>query len=230
VDLYGAIGSLDACNFAGETLWRSGVTEGATYEFSPGKPAGTQYIREATQLDGIADGAYDVLLASHVIEHVANPLKALAEWQRVVRPDGALVIVVPHKDGTFDHRRPTTTIDHLAHDFITGVGEDDTTHLDEWLKLVDLERAPEAKPFEKFRERSLHNAENRGMHHHVFDTRLVVEMLDRAGLEITSVNPVRPNSVFALARKSAAPNNASFLANDARVYRASPFVSDRRPT
>jgi hypothetical protein len=144
----------------------------------------------------------------------------------VVRDDGVLVIVVPHKDGTFDHRRPTTTLDHLAEDFANGVGEDDTTHLEEWLRLVDLERAPEAKPVEKFRERSRSNVENRGMHHHVFDTRLVVQMLDRARFQIVSVDYVQPFSIFALVKKSAAADNGPFLAPNTPLYRRSPFPSD----
>jgi SAM-dependent methyltransferase len=225
--LYEVVSSLDVCNFAADTLWRCDVAEGTTYEFAPGKPAGNQYICEATDLGRIPDGAYDFVLASHVIEHLANPLKALAEWSRITRDGGAMILVVPHKDGTFDHRRPVTALEHLTDDLASGTSEDDTTHLDEWLRLVDLERAPEAKPFEKFRERSLRNFENRGMHHHVFDTRLVTQMVDRAGLQIVSVNHARPLNILVLAKKSRAKDNAQFLAPHARFHRTSPFRSDR---
>jgi len=215
--LYEVISSLDGCNFAADTLWQSNVAEGSPYEFAAGKPPGKHHVREATDLNGLADGAYDFLLASHVIEHVANPLGALAEWSRVIRTDGTMVLVVPHKDGTFDHRRPVTRLEHLVADQTAGTTEDDTTHLEEWLQLVDLERAPEAKPFEAFRERSLRNLENRGMHHHVFDTRLVIQMIDRAGLQILSVNRSRPFHILVLARKTHAVDNARFLAEEART-------------
>jgi SAM-dependent methyltransferase len=225
--LYEAVSSLDACNFAGNTIWRSNIAEGMTYQFAPDKPAGRQYVCEASDLGMIPDSTYDFVLASHVIEHVANPIKALAEWSRVTRDDGVMIVVVPHKDATFDHRRPVTTLEHLADDLEKGTGEDDTTHLDEWLRLVDLDRATEAKPFEKFRERSLRNLENRGMHHHVFDTAIAARMVDRAGLQIVSVNPTLPLNIFVLARKSRTKDNAKFLAPDARFLRKSPFSSDR---
>ena len=131
--LYDEVASLDACVFAADTLWSSNVAEGTTYEFSTGKPMGRQYLREATDLHGLADGAYDFVFASHVIEHVANPLKALAEWSRITRDGGTIVFVVPHKDGTFDHRRPVTTLEHLVDDEKNDVSEHNTTHLDEIL-------------------------------------------------------------------------------------------------
>ena len=56
-------------------------------------------------------------------------------------------------------------------------------------RLHDLDRDEVAKPFESFRQRSLRNFENRGLHHHVFDTRLAVGMVDRAGLEMTFRGP-----------------------------------------
>ena len=31
---------------------------------------------------------YDVLLSSHTLEHIANPLRALSEWKRIVGDDG----------------------------------------------------------------------------------------------------------------------------------------------
>jgi len=187
---------------------------------------GRQYLREATDLHGLADGAYDFVLASHVIEHVANPLKALAEWSRITRDGGTILLVVPHKDGTFDHRRPVTTLAHLVDDLKNDVSEHDTTHLDEILRLHDLDRDEVAKPFESFRQRSLHNFENRGLHHHVFDTRLAVAMVDRAGLEIISVDHSQPFHIMVLARKARAVDNDSFLAPRASAYLRSPFASD----
>jgi SAM-dependent methyltransferase len=43
----------------------------------------------------VKDGAYDYALASHVLEHLANPVKALREWSRVVRKDGKLIVFMP---------------------------------------------------------------------------------------------------------------------------------------
>lgn len=42
-----------------------------------------------------ADESFDVVTSWHVIEHVANVSETLAEWQRVVRPGGLLVLETP---------------------------------------------------------------------------------------------------------------------------------------
>ncbi len=47
------------------------------------KEPGIQYVRDATDLRGIPDSKYDFVLASHALEHIANPLKAMSEWTRV---------------------------------------------------------------------------------------------------------------------------------------------------
>lgn len=42
-----------------------------------------------------ADGNFDVVIASHVLEHLETADRALADWMRVVRPGGALLLGVP---------------------------------------------------------------------------------------------------------------------------------------
>src|SRR5687767_4328249 len=51
------------------------------------------------------DGTLDYVLSSHVIEHFFDPIKALREWYRVIRPGGIIFIIAPHKDRTFDKVR-----------------------------------------------------------------------------------------------------------------------------
>lgn len=43
-----------------------------------------------------ADRSFDVVTMWHVLEHVTNPKRYLAEVKRVLRPDGLLVIAVPN--------------------------------------------------------------------------------------------------------------------------------------
>jgi SAM-dependent methyltransferase len=43
----------------------------------------------------VEEGAYDYALASHVVEHLPNPIKALREWSRVVKKDGKLIVFMP---------------------------------------------------------------------------------------------------------------------------------------
>ena len=46
-----------------------------------------------------ADGSFDRLIATHVLEHLPNPVNVLREWNRVVRPNGIISIVLPCDPG-----------------------------------------------------------------------------------------------------------------------------------
>jgi SAM-dependent methyltransferase len=43
------------------------------------------------------DASFDVVICSHVLEHVPDDRRAIAELARVVRPDGMALVVVPIK-------------------------------------------------------------------------------------------------------------------------------------
>lgn len=231
--LYDDVGSLDNCNFASTTTWEGAIAEGKTFRFSAHRPAGTQYVAETTDLRRIADGSYDFLLSSHVLEHSANAIQALSEWLRIVKAGGTLVLLIPHRDGTFDHRRPVTPLSHFLADHAAGMTEDDLTHLPEILQLHDLRRDPGAGSAEAFERRSRANPQNRCLHHHVFDTMSVATLLDHVGLELLAVEPMRPNHVVAVTRKPATglkPDNGRVVAELAAALRQSPFASDRNHT
>jgi SAM-dependent methyltransferase len=49
-----------------------------------------------------ADGAFDVVRASHVLEHIPSPLTALKEWRRVCKSLGRVVVFVPSDFGSDD--------------------------------------------------------------------------------------------------------------------------------
>uniref|UniRef100_A0A915EP30 Methyltransferase type 11 domain-containing protein n=1 Tax=Ditylenchus dipsaci TaxID=166011 RepID=A0A915EP30_9BILA len=55
----------------------------------------------------------DFVLSSHVIEHFYDPIKTIEEWLRVVKPNGYVFIVVPHKERTFDLARNRTSLAEL---------------------------------------------------------------------------------------------------------------------
>lgn len=58
----------------------------------------------------------DYIVASHVIEHIPDPIGWLTELAGVLREDGVIFLVVPDKRFTFDFRRaPSTTGDLVAH-------------------------------------------------------------------------------------------------------------------
>lgn len=208
--VYAILTSVDNCLYSTQTIWTGNVAQ--TFNYHPLKPAGIQYICEATDLKSVSSSSYDCVLASHCLEHVANPLRALAEWKRVLKKDGVFLLVLPHKEGTFDWRRPVTPLAHMIDDFEKQTGEDDLTHLPEILSLHDLEKDPLAGSPEQFRERSLQNSVNRALHHHVFDTLTAIQLADRAGFQLLQINNIKPFHIVIVARNSQdAPDNARFL-------------------
>jgi SAM-dependent methyltransferase len=52
---------------------------------------------------------YDWVLASHVLEHVPDPVTFLRDVGEMVKPDGVISLVVPHKGRCFDYFLPITT-------------------------------------------------------------------------------------------------------------------------
>jgi SAM-dependent methyltransferase len=77
-----------------------------------------------------ADDSYDFVLASHVIEHIPDPIAALCEWDRVARR--YLFLVVPHRDRTFDRDRPLTPLDELVERHRSGFASDEDRHWSVW--------------------------------------------------------------------------------------------------
>lgn len=195
--IYDAIGSLDNCVFSSSTVWQK---HSAEFVFSSGKAPGTTFFAEGSNLAALAAASYDVVLSSHNLEHLANPVKALKEWQRVLRSGGALALVLPDYRATFDHRRNPTSVDHMLKDFECGMGEDDLTHLPEILEKHDLTMDREAGSKDDFHKRSLNNVTNRCLHHHVFDEFNSRELLSAVGFEVLVVERALPFHICILAR------------------------------
>ena len=213
--VYPIVEHLDNCNFGNTTLWEGEIKQGQTFQFDPKKSAGQQYIADATEMGLLSSGTYDFVLSSHMLEHTANPILALSEWKRLLKNQGTLVPILPHKDRTFDHRRPVTTMEHLLADFNAGMTEDDLTHMPEILALHDLERDPEAGDSRAFKARSMRNFENRCFHHHVFDTPLAVRLIDYMDMQIQAVEQIQPFHILILAQKmikGKSPDNSGFIA------------------
>ena len=197
--LYRTIKTLDGVNFSTHTIWEGSLDRGNNFNYY-GYKRGLQIISEASELTKINSDTYDFVLSSNCLEHVANPLKALIEWRRIIRPRGALILVIPNKRSNFDHKRPATEFGHVLDDMNFNKTEDDLTHLDEILALHDLSMDPSAGTLENFRERSLNNFNNRTLHHHIFDLDLINKMLEYAGFEVIDAKET-VNDFFALAIK-----------------------------
>src|SRR5450631_1320901 len=54
--VYPIVKHLDNCNFGSTTVWEGEIKDGNTFQFDRNKPAGRQYILEATALISIPSG------------------------------------------------------------------------------------------------------------------------------------------------------------------------------
>jgi len=197
--IYDCVGSLDNCNFSRETMW---ATHDESYRFSPRRTPGKVIIADGSCLSSVADASYDFVLSSHNLEHFANPVKALKEWQRVTRPNGALILVLPDYRRTFDHVRTPTPVPHMMDDYYRNVGEDDTTHVAEVLRLHDVkwDGTLKTQSYGELHERSINNLTNRSLHHHVFDEVNSTELLGAVGLKVLAIELALPYHIFILSR------------------------------
>jgi SAM-dependent methyltransferase len=136
--IYSCVGAIDNCNFSEQTIWSS---EAVRYSRT--------LVLEGTALQ-IESGSYDGVIASHCLEHIANPIRAVPEWKRLLPRDGLLSLILAHPQYTFDWRRPVTILDHMKNDYVADMPESDLTHLDEILSLHDLSRDSEVVPRNNF--------------------------------------------------------------------------------
>ncbi len=90
------------------------------------------FISRVTKYDFFADGIFDFVIASHVLEHLPNPCLALEEFLRIVKPGGIVYLVVPHKDYSFDKDRQVTPVSRLIGKYYAGVTEIEESEYRDW--------------------------------------------------------------------------------------------------
>lgn len=112
----------------------------ATWPELAGQPAGVQADHDvdldADGLAVLADGSCDGVVAAHVLEHLANPVAALVELERVLRVGGLAAVVMPERHATFDAPRPPTTLGHVLDEHARGVTAVDDDHIVEFCEAI----------------------------------------------------------------------------------------------
>jgi FkbM family methyltransferase len=78
------------------------------YQISP-EHRGHNWMVAAIEKLPFADASFDALYASKVIEHVPDGDAALAEWRRVLRPGGTLIVTTPNRARLLNRINHTTT-------------------------------------------------------------------------------------------------------------------------
>jgi SAM-dependent methyltransferase len=96
----------------------------------------TDVLDDAQALDKFTDASLDFVVANHVLEHIEDPVGALMNWLRVLRPGGVLLLTVPDARYTFDVARPRTTVEHVLRDHSEGPDASRIDHLREYARLA----------------------------------------------------------------------------------------------
>jgi SAM-dependent methyltransferase len=170
--LYQNVQSMDNVVFSKNTIWSRHTDE---YNYFYNKK-GKVIVNDAVNISLIQNEVYDFVFSSHSLEHIANPLKAIKEWLRIIKKDGYIIIIVPEKSVCFDHKRNYSKFSLLLTQYEKNVGEDDLSTLPEILTNHDLSMDPPAGDFVSFTRRSLDNFNNRCLHHYVYNDELLMEI------------------------------------------------------
>src|SRR5690348_7241307 len=68
-----------------------------------GKYTSLDYVSDIAAIP-VPDGSFDVVLCTEVLEHVAEPIRAVKELARILKPGGTLLLTAPL--GSFLHQEP----------------------------------------------------------------------------------------------------------------------------
>lgn len=149
------------------------------------------YRADGGALQAVASNAsYDTVVSCHNIEHFPDVLSTVLEWDRVLKPGGRLVLIIPYAPNEFDHKRKPHDFDHLMGDYADGTQERYRCDLAETFANWDVEmdaglhgRTSEEKRahlksrfYEKYGEQY--------MHWHVFSPSLVLQLADCLNMSV----------------------------------------------
>jgi predicted SAM-dependent methyltransferase len=153
------------------------------HEFVP-----VHIVDDATTLATIPDASLDFVVASHVIEHLEDPIGALRAWLRVTKPDGVVWLAVPDRRRTFDAGRPATTLEHVIRDHAEGPAWSRTGHYEEWARLVDgIEERYVPAYAQEWIEKGM------SIHFHVWELEDLAQLLLHAARDVADLEHLQTN-------------------------------------
>ena len=164
----------------------------------------------------------DFVVASHLLEHLPDPLGFLNECHRTLRDKGILYLATPDKDFTFDRERPRTPLSHIISDFERRVTSVDEEHLIDFITRAGKKQIPE-DPAEREKLFQLEMA--RSIHVHVWTWNDMIELLEHTvggmGLSWELVEAYLPkgvkNEAVFILQKTDVPLEAAIARLDASL-------------
>jgi SAM-dependent methyltransferase len=100
-------------------------------------------LDDGKTLSSIEDDTLDFIIANHMLEHCENPLGAIRNHLRKVRPGGILYYAIPEKTQSFDAARENTSFSHLVEDDLWGPEKSRLRHFWQWVTFVNHTRDPD---------------------------------------------------------------------------------------
>jgi predicted SAM-dependent methyltransferase len=159
------------------------------YKEFAGKPCRADMLAAADALP-FGAGSLDYFVASHVLEHLGNPIRALEEWTRALKPGGLLYLIVPDRRYTFDRPRRPTEVAHLFEDYERGTPDGDPTHVEEYAAMRELKPGQTREGLLEELLEELRSCRPMKIHHHVFEPGNLRELAEalapRLGWEIAA--------------------------------------------
>jgi SAM-dependent methyltransferase len=129
-------------------------------------------IDDAETLLRIPDCSQDFLIANHLFEHTQNTFKTMANFLRVLRPNGCLFMAIPEMRFSFDRKREPTSLEHLIRDYKDGPSWSKESHYDDWVENVSNLDGHQAE-LEKQRLMEM----NYSIHYHAWTTAEIIDFL-----------------------------------------------------
>ena len=162
--LYDILRTLDGANMFNNNTFQTISSD--VFEYAPGKK-GYRFNADIVSEKDLSEISkkYPLIIASHVIEHIANPIKALKMWsEKILEAKGYLLLIAPNKQLCFDFGREDTGFSHILEDYEKNTPEADTSHLSE---IVEKKAIPVG--IKEYLEKAKENINTRVIHHHVFN-------------------------------------------------------------
>ena len=97
-----------------------------------GRKRAIDIVAPGDDMTMIKDGSVDFVFTSHVIEHFPNVVKAFVEWDRVVKPGGFIVAVIPDRKRLWGGNNKGTAIEKTIERYREGFKGTHTGHYSNW--------------------------------------------------------------------------------------------------
>lgn len=133
-------------------------------------------VDDGETLTTVADNSQDFWIGNHFIEHTRNPILAIKNAIRVLKPGGVVFMAMPDKRYTFDINRDITTVEHLLRDYEEGPDWSEEAHYYDFVSKTD--KSDGCKNDEDIqRVIAGLKAANFSIHYHVWDHHAMLNLL-----------------------------------------------------